>query len=88
MAYKQKGFPMHSGTSPMKQDKALGRVVKTQTSSAKGKTREELDKLYNLPYKGLQIVDGKYMHGDKEVSIGDYKKMMKANMLAEAKTKS
>ena len=60
-----------------KQDEALGRV-ETQTSSAK----------YDLPYKGLQIVDGKHMHGDKEVSRGDYKKMMKANMLAEAETKN
>jgi len=28
MAYKQKGFPMHSGVSPMKQDKA--RLIKSE----------------------------------------------------------
>ena len=80
---KRKGFPMRS---PMKQDET--QLESTKTLSAKGKSREELDKLYNLPYEGLQIVNGKYTHGDKEVSIGDYKRMMKANMLAEAKAKS
>jgi len=84
--FKMRG--MSFGNSPMEKDKALGRVKTKKSMSAKGKTREELDKLYNLPHEMLRIVNGKYMHGDKEVSIDDYKRMMKANMLAEAKAKS
>ena len=56
MAYKQKGFPMHSGVSPMKQDK-LGRVVAgkthedTRTDEQKAKDKHELDRQNRIQTK-------------------------------------